>query len=422
MPEQKHTKRNVRKALKGLLTLLIVGVVALVGWIYLVPMITADAVTVYASYTTETGDILTNKSFSASLSVKKSETFSTSEECTVRAMYVQAGDEVKKGDQLLLLSTGDLFTASFDGVVNETRVSEGDWLWPNFQVMQVCDLEHLEVSMNVDEYDVKELSVGQECTVSVISLGVDFETVIAHINRVSQSQGTVAYYSVACDLTVPANVLPGMQATVTMPSDAVQGVTTLDMAALSFDEDKQAYVLEKQSDGTYEKTYVKTGLSDGMKVEIQSGLTAGQTVYVITGTESVQAAFSLEDIYRSIVGQSTVINDMSSRGGPGGAQSGEMPTGDIPTGDMPTGDMPQLTSTDATTSATQTEGEASVPAETTSPEATDTTVTDGSTSTDAATQSTQNSTQPSSGALPPAQDTTAETATPTTTDEGGTNQ
>ena len=422
MPEQKHTKRNVRKALKRLLTLLIVGVVALVGWIYLVPMITADAVTVYASYTTETGDILTNKSFSASLSVKKSETFSTSEECTVRAMYVQAGDEVKKGDQLLLLSTGDLFTASFDGVVNETRVSEGDWLWPNFQVMQVCDLEHLEVSMNVDEYDVKELSVGQECTVSVISLGVDFETVIAHINRVSQSQGTVAYYSVACDLTVPANVLPGMQATVTMPSDAVQGVTTLDMAALSFDEDKQAYVLEKQSDGTYEKTYVKTGLSDGMKVEIQSGLTAGQTVYVITGTESVQAAFSLEDIYRSIVGQSTVINDMSSRGGPGGAQSGEMPTGEMPTGDMPTGDMPQLTSTDAATSATQTEGEASVPAETTSPEATDTTVTDGSTSTDAVTQSTQNSTQPSSGAQPPAQDTTAETATPTTTDEGGTNQ
>lgn len=373
MPDHKKKKRTLKRVLKWLLTLVILGVVALIGWIYLVPMITADAVTVYQSYTAETGDINTTKSFSATLSVKKSETFSSGEECTVRDIYVQSGDEVKKGDQLILLSTGELFTASFDGVVNEIRVKEGDWLWPNFQVVQICDLQHLEVSMDVDEYDVEELSVGQTCTVSVISLGINFDTVIAHINRVSQSSGTVAFYSVTCDLTVPENVLPGMQATVTLPSDSVTGVTVLDMAALAYDDNKTPYVLEKQSDGTYKQVSVETGLSDGMKVEIKSGLSAGDTVYAVTGTESVKAAVSLEDIYKAIVGQTTVINDKSSdRSGrgtfSGGAPSGEMPQwgtsqtateGTQMTGTQTSGDQTAAQSTattNAAVTATVTEG------------------------------------------------------------------
>ncbi len=287
--------------------------------------------TVYDSYTVGTGDISTTKSFSASLSVKKTETFSSDTECTVKELYVQSGDEVKEGDPLVLLSTGELFSASFDGVVNEIRVEVGDWIWPNFTVVQINDLQHLEVSMNVDEYDIEQLTLGEACTVSVISLGVDFETEIAHINRVSQSQGTVAFYSVTCDLTVPENVLPGMQATVTIPADGVTDVTPLAMAALAFDEDKKPYVLIRQDDGTYDKNYVTTALSDGMQVEITDGLTPGQTVYAAAGTESVQPTVTLESLYKMIVGETIVINDNSGRGG----MSGTMPQ-------MSDGTMPQM--------------------------------------------------------------------------------
>jgi multidrug efflux pump subunit AcrA (membrane-fusion protein) len=318
MPERKHKKRKkILRVLKTIFVLFLIGMVGLVGWIYLVPMVTADAVAVYDSYTVGTGDISTTKSFSATLSVKKSETITTTEECTIKELYVQSGDEVKEGDSIVLLSTGELFTASFDGVVNEIRMGKGDWVWPNFTVAQINDLEHLEVSMDVDEYDIEQLSLGQTCTVRVISLGMDFDTVIAHVNRVSQSQGSVAFYSVSCDLTVPENVLPGMQVTVTLPDESVQGVTTLDMAALAFDEEENPYVLLKGTDDTYERQYVKTGLSDGMKVEITEGLTTGQTIYVMTGTESVQPAITLEGLYKSIVGETVVVNDMSSRGSMG---------------------------------------------------------------------------------------------------------
>ena len=130
MPDQRKRKKGLKRALKWSLTLAVVALAGLMVWMYVVPMVTANAVTVYDEYTVGTGDIQTEKSFSATLSVKKSETLYPSEECTVREIYVQSGTEVQKGDPLVLLSTGELFSASFDGVVNEIRVSVGDWVWP----------------------------------------------------------------------------------------------------------------------------------------------------------------------------------------------------------------------------------------------------------------------------------------------------
>ena len=313
------------------LTLAVVALAGLMVWMYVVPMVTANAVTVYDEYTVGTGDIQTEKSFSATLSVKKSETLYPSEECTVREIYVQSGAEVQNGDPLVLLSTGELFSASFDGVVNEIRVSVGDWVWPRMYVVQVCDLEHLEVSMSVDEYDVKGLSVGQACTVTIISLGQDIQTQIAHINRVSEASSTVALYSVTCDLTVPENILPGMQASVTLPSDSAQGVATLDVAALAFDSDQNPYVLVRDAAGNYQKTPVETGLSDGMKVEITSGVTSGQTVYAVSGTENAQSGLTLQDLYNALVGKTVVIQDQSQQGGRGERpdMSGAAAGGDI---------------------------------------------------------------------------------------------
>ena len=390
MPEHRKKRKLWRRILKGSLAAVALGLVGLIAWITLAPTLSAEAVTTYESYPVQTGDIMTENSFSASLSVKKSETFSSAEPCTVREIYVQSGDAVKTGDPLILLSTGELFSASFDGAVNEIRVKSGDWLWPNFQVVQVCDLEHLEVSMNVDEYDVENLSVGQACTVSVISLGQDFETSIAHINRVSRSQGTVAFYAVTCDLTVPATVLPGMQATVTLPAVQATGVTTVSMAAIAYDGSKQPYVLLKEADGTYRSQNVELGLSDGMTVEVKSGLTAGQTVYAVSGTQSAKT-LTLADIYTALVGQKTVVNDMSSQGD--GMMQG-MPDGQMRQGEAggapqtddqqtATGDQPNgQTQTDALNAA---EGATQAGQATVAPDAAADTTASGATATPAAT-------------------------------------
>jgi len=378
MAKQKPKKKGIVRVIRTVVILILVAIVGLIGWNYFTPMLTADSITLYDSYTVEQGDIQTTLSFSATLAVKKSETHSASEMTKIKEIYVKSGDSVSEGDSLVLLSNGELLTAGIDGVVNEMRFSVGDWVRSNFTIVQVSDLVNLSVTMSVDEYDVKSLKIGQSCTVRVISLGIDFETTIAHIDRVSSSSGTLAYYTVTCDLAVPENVLPGMRATVIIPDQSVEGVNILPMDALAFDDDESAYVLLKEGSNDYTKQYVETGLSDGMNVEIKSGVDTGDTVYAVGGTESASAAFSLEDIYIAIFGKKTVINE--TRGSMMGGSDGTgftMPDGAT----MPDGSsMPEgFTMPDG---ATMPDGSETTDATTTTDgsEATDaTTTTDGST-------------------------------------------
>ena len=323
MAKQKPHRKGIVRIIRTVVILLIVAIVGLFGWNYLTPMLTADSVTLYNSYTVGQGDIRTTLSFSATLAVKKSENHTASEMTKVKVLYVKSGDAVSEDDPLVLLTNGELLSAGIDGAVNEIRFGVGDWVRPNFTIVQVSDLVNLSVTMSVDEYDVKSLTVGQSCTVRVISLGMDFETTIAHIDRVSSSSGTLAYYTVSCDLAVPENVLPGMRATVIIPDQAAEGVHILPLAALAFDEEDNPYVLVQGADGEYTIQYVETGLSDGMNVEITDGVKAGDTVYALAGTESVQAAFTLEDLYISIFGKKVVINETrGSMRGSGGAWAG----------------------------------------------------------------------------------------------------
>lgn len=324
---KRKTKTWKRRAAR-ILCLLLIAAACVVGWDALRPLVIAESVPVYAQYTVETGDIETSMSLSGSIGVRESETFSASERATVQEVYVEADQRVSEGDDLLRLSNGETFQASIDGVVTELNVAAGDAVWPQMTLVTVGDLDNLRVSISVDEYDIDKVAVGQPCSVTVISLGLTFETEIDHVNRVSSSAGSIASYTVTADIDAPENVLPGMQATVTIPRESVSGVNVLAMAALSFDEDGEPYVLVENDEGGYDEVPVETGLNDGMYVEITSGLEAGDVVYVQTGTESVESVLSLTGLYKAIFGETTVINDHSAtgRGASGGfpAEMGDM--------------------------------------------------------------------------------------------------
>ena len=351
MTKQKPKRKGVVRGLRSVVILIVAAVLGLVGWNYLAPIVTADSIPLYERYTVEQGNIQTTLSFSASLNVKKSETHTAGEMSKVKELYVQSGDAVLEGDPLVLLTNGELFTAGFDGAVNEIRVGVGDWVRPNFSIVQVSDLVNLEVSMDVDEYDVKSLQVGERCIVRIISLGEEFETTIAHINRVSSSSGTLAYYTVTCDLSVPEEVLPGMRTTVTIADRSVQDVAMLPLEAVSFDEESQQPYVLLDDTGDESRQYIETGLSDGMNVEITGGVGIGDTVYALRGTESAAAAFSLEELYVSMVGKKVVINEAQglrggNMGGWGGKKDGTdaaMPDGTT----LPDGTVPGMPDTSA---------------------------------------------------------------------------
>lgn len=334
-------EKRVRKWAFRLGALVLVAVAGWIGWDAIRPLVMADAVTVYSAYTVEEGAIETDMSFSATINVRSRQSAYASADATVQTIFVEDGQQVEKDDKLIQMSDGEIVRAEIQGTVNEISVRQGDTVLEGDALIDICDLQDLEVAITVDEYDIEKISVGQTCTVTVLPLETSFETQISSINRVSESPGSVAYYTVLANFTAPEQVLPGMQATVSMDSNQVEDAAVLDMNALAFDEENKPYVLSLKADGTYEPVYVEVGINDGMKAEIVSGLEIGDTVYAVSGTETPEAGFSIQKIYNWIVGENVVIRE-SGRQGQRGAMDetgGEAPAGmeqmTPPDGEMP---------------------------------------------------------------------------------------
>ena len=280
---KKKRRKRVRKLIGTLVLLLVLG-----GLFYLLvwPQLTASATTTYDSYTAVRGTISNSLSFSGSISVKNYETLTASSAATVRKIYVTEEQQVSKDDRLVRLSSGETVKAGFDGQVNQISVEEGDEVSANAELIQIVDFSNMKVSLRVDEYSISQVYVGQECSVSVTALDLTFDSKITHINRISASNGSTAYYTVTAEVSVTSDVLPGMQATVTIPQEEAADAVILNKDALSFDRQNSAYVLLKDDNGDMQETAVEIGVDNDNYVEIKSGLTADQTVYKLAETKA----------------------------------------------------------------------------------------------------------------------------------------
>ncbi len=328
-PKKKH--KRVKKLIAWVVALALLGGA---GYLFVWPQLAAGATTTYDQYTATRGTISNSLSFSGSIAVKNSETLSSEGAGTVRKLYVGETDSVQAGDRLVRLSTGETLKAGFDGQVNQLSVELGDEVAANATIIQIVDFEHLQVSFRVDEYDISSVSVGTECVVKVTALGQSFNSTVAHINRISSSSGSTAYYTVTADVSVPESVLPGMQATVTIPEEEAADAVILNKSALSFDRQNSAYVLTKDEEtGDMVQTPVEIGVDNDNYVEITSGLAEGDTVYVVAKTDTSSSGL-LSGLFSNIGGATApsggTMPDMSSmpgNRGTGGNFSGGFPGG-----------------------------------------------------------------------------------------------
>lgn len=324
----KRKKSIARRLVKWLVLLVLLGILGVLFYFVWYPMLKANVTTTYDEYQATTGTISNSLSFSGSVNVINSEYLYASEAGTVRDVYITDGSDVKAGDRVVRLSTGETVKANFDGTVNTLNVEAGDSVNASTQLCQIVDFSNMKVTMRVDEYDISEVYVGQACTVTVTALEKSFDSTISHINRLSQSSGSVAYYTVTATVAVTEDVYPGMQVTVQIPKEEAKDVVVLKMDALSFDAFNNAFVYAMNEAGEMEMRYVEVGVDNGNYIEIVSGLSSGETVYVET-EEEVTAASGLQGLFSSIMGGgNTKINRTNAaERNTGGAAFGGMPSG-----------------------------------------------------------------------------------------------
>ena len=177
--EGKKKKRSrKKKTLKRLFWLVIILLVLGVVLWSVISKLQAEYRVTYNPYTATTGSISNSLSFTGSMQLVNSASYTASSDAKIREIYVAEGDSVKDGDKLIRLSNGQLVEAEFDGTVNTIDVEKGDEVKAGESLITVADFDHMKVSVRIGESNISEVTAGQNCRVTVSSAGATFDTVI----------------------------------------------------------------------------------------------------------------------------------------------------------------------------------------------------------------------------------------------------
>ena len=254
---------------------------------------------------------------------------------TITKVSVKEGDAVKKGDSLVAIDNtnaqyavaklkADIETAqlngsqrdlellnlqlknamnnldytqayaSFDGVVADVAVSEGDYFDAGKTAMTIIDRSKLKATVEIDEIDMQYVKVGQTASLVFDSLpGETLQGVVTYIPMLGRytSQGIgVMDVEVTID-NPPKNLAPGFTFDGTIVVEGQVSLTLLPQSAVTTSRGTST-VLKKLDDGTTETVTVTVKyLGEGICQLLTGDLNVGDTL-VIRKTDTSASAFA----------------------------------------------------------------------------------------------------------------------------------
>ena len=153
-------------------------------------------------------------------------------------------------------------------------------------IATVANMDDLIFDGNIDETEVGHLHVGLPVRISVGALqDVHFDAALEYISpKATESNGT-NLFEIKASVKVPADVTirSGYSANAEIVLEEAKDVLTLAESAIQWEGDS-TFVYVKGAEG-WDKRPVVTGLSDGVNIEVRSGLSEGETV---RGTEIIK--------------------------------------------------------------------------------------------------------------------------------------
>jgi HlyD family secretion protein len=193
------------------------------------------------------------------------------------------------------LAGTDLVTP-FDGTILETQVSVGDPVAANSTIVTLADLESMQVVASVDETTIRQVSAGQQASISFDAYpNQTFEGEVLSVPLYGTLQGGVTVYDVPLSLTgaEALNLLVGMTANVEIEVGHVTDALLVPTLALQKVSGSYQVSVPNTLDpaGEPETVPVQIGLSNGTYTQIVKGLIAGDQVIVQLDTSGSSAGF-----------------------------------------------------------------------------------------------------------------------------------
>ena len=161
-----------------------------------------------------------------------------------------------------------------NSVIQANTLNEGT------TVATVANMNDLIFDGNIDETEVGSLSEGMPVIITIGALqDYSFDAQLEYISPKAVENNGTNQFEIKAAVVVPADqtIRSGYSANAEIVLQEAAQVLSVPESALEFVGDS-TFVYVKGAGAGYERTPVKTGLSDGMRIEIKEGLTLGQKV------------------------------------------------------------------------------------------------------------------------------------------------
>lgn len=150
-------------------------------------------------------------------------------------------------------------------------------------IASVADMSDLIFRGNIDETEVGRLVEGMKMKITIGALqNLKFDASLEYISPKAVENNGANQFEIKAAVAIPGGtrIRSGYSANAEIVLARAAGVLTLPESAISFEGDSTFVYIAKGSgeEAVYERRAVTTGLSDGVNIEIKSGLKAGEKV------------------------------------------------------------------------------------------------------------------------------------------------
>ena len=186
---------------------------------------------------------------------------------------------------------GVVVSAPKAGYVKQSLVKEGDYVEAGQPLMVITQNQHLYLRAEVPERRWNELAHvrGAKFSTSYSTRLYDIGEMGGHVQSYGRSAETQsAYVPIIFEFNNTGDVVPGSYAEIYLITAPRHDVLTLPVTAVTEEQGVHFVYVQIDDDG-YRKQQVQLGMSDGQRVEIASGVKAGDRV-VTAGAVQVKLA------------------------------------------------------------------------------------------------------------------------------------
>jgi multidrug efflux pump subunit AcrA (membrane-fusion protein) len=180
---------------------------------------------------------------------------------SVAKLFVEEGQEVKKGELLIKFVDSAAFRAPFNGTITEVNHKDFETIIPNTVVLSMMDLKNKYIEVPLEQEGALKVEKGQSVVIifeslknrkfkgQVVSLYPKQNEILAHINVEK----------------LPRNILPGMTADLSIEVSRRKNVMLIPVNALA-----NGQVVIKRGKKK-QKISIETGNVNGKYIEITKG-------------------------------------------------------------------------------------------------------------------------------------------------------